>query len=76
MGVSEKTGNVLEFDRRGSESEGRWGNARPASGNALPDHAHTAADPVQFRKLLKSDYFSRKFLSFVDSVTVRAGERR
>ena len=32
-----------------------------ATWNALPDHIHTVADPVKFRKLLKSNYFSQAF---------------
>jgi len=37
--------------------------AGPATWNALPDHRHirTVADPVKFRKLLKSHYFSQAF---------------
>jgi len=33
----------------------------PATWNALPDHIRTVADPVKFRKLLKSHYFSQAF---------------
>jgi len=33
--------------------------AGPATWNALPDHIRTVADPVKFRKLLKSHYFSQ-----------------
>ena len=33
----------------------------PATWNALPDHIHTVADPVKFRKLLKSHCFSQAF---------------
>jgi len=29
--------------------------------NALPDHIRTVADPVKFRKLLKSHYISQAF---------------
>jgi len=29
--------------------------------NALPDHIRTVADPVKFRKLLESHYFSQVF---------------
>ena len=29
--------------------------------NALPDHIRTVADPVKFRELLKSHYFSQAF---------------
>jgi len=33
----------------------------PATWNALSDHIRTVADPVKFRKLLKSHYFSQAF---------------
>jgi len=33
----------------------------PATWNALPDLIRTVADPVKFRKLLKSHYFSQAF---------------
>jgi len=33
----------------------------PATWNALPDHIRTEADPVKFRKLLTSHYFSQAF---------------
>ena len=33
----------------------------PATWNALPDHIRTVADPVKFRKLLISHYFSQAF---------------
>jgi len=36
-------------------------HAGPATWNALPDHIRTVADPVKFRKLLKSLYFSQAF---------------
>ena len=36
-------------------------HAGPAAWNALPDHIRTVADPVKFRKLLKSHYFSKAF---------------
>jgi len=36
-------------------------HAGPATWNALPDHIRTVADPVKFRKLLKSHYFSQAF---------------
>jgi len=36
-------------------------HAGPATWNALPDHMRTVADPVKFRKLLKSLYFSQAF---------------
>ena len=34
---------------------------RSATWNALPDHIRAVADPVKFRKLLKSHYFSQDF---------------
>jgi len=37
----------------------------PATWNALPDHIRTVADPVKFRKLLKS-HFVANLLIFVD----------
>jgi len=37
--------------------ERAFSHAGPATGNALPDHIRTVADPVKFRKLLKSHYF-------------------
>jgi len=40
-------------------------HAGPATWNALPDHICTMADPVKFRKLLKSHFFV-KLLTFVD----------
>ena len=33
----------------------------PATWNDPPDHIRTVADPVEFRKLLKSHYFSQAF---------------
>jgi len=33
----------------------------PATWNALPDYIRTVADPVKFRKLFKSHYFSQTF---------------
>jgi len=41
--------------------ERAFSHAGPATWNALPDHIRTVADPVQFRKLLKSDCFSQAF---------------
>jgi len=38
--------------------ERAFSHAGPAAWNALPDHIRTAADPVKFRKLPKSHYFS------------------
>ena len=38
-----------------------FSHAGPTTWNALPDHFRTVADPVQFRKLLKSHYFSQAF---------------
>jgi len=35
--------------------------AGPATWNALPDHIRTVADPVKFRQLLKSHFFSQAF---------------
>jgi len=42
-----------------------FSHAGPATWNALPDHIRTVADPVKFRKLLKS-HFLVKLLTFVD----------
>ena len=41
--------------------ERAFSHAGPATWNALPDHIRTVADPVKFRKLLKSLYFSQAF---------------
>ena len=41
--------------------ERAFSHAGPAAWNALPDHIRTVADPVKFRKLLKSHYFSQAF---------------
>jgi len=41
--------------------ERAFSRAGPATWNALPDHIRTVADPVRFRKLLKSHYFSQAF---------------
>jgi len=41
--------------------ERSFSHAGPATWNALPDHIRTVADPVKFRKLLKSHYFSQAF---------------
>jgi len=38
--------------------ERAFSHAGPATWNALPDHIRAVADPVKFRKLLKSHYFS------------------
>jgi len=43
-----------------------FSHAGPATWNALPDHIRTAADPVKFRKLLKSHYFRQAFNIRVD----------
>jgi len=45
--------------------ERAFSHAGPATWNALPDHIRTVADPVKFRKLLKSHYF-RQVLTLVD----------
>jgi len=45
--------------------ERAFSHAGPAAWNALPDHIRTVADPVKFRKLLKSHYLF-KLLTFVD----------
>ena len=37
--------------------ERAFSHAGPATWNALPDNVRTVADPVKFRKLLKSHYF-------------------
>jgi len=36
-------------------------HAGPATWNALPDDVLTVADPVKFRRLLKSHYFTTAF---------------
>jgi len=41
--------------------ERAFSHARPATWKALPDHIRTVADPVKFRKLLKSHNFSQPF---------------
>jgi len=41
--------------------ERAFSHAGPATWNALPDHISTVADPVKFRKLLKSHHFSQAF---------------
>ena len=41
--------------------ERAFSHAGPATWNALPDNVRTVADPVKFRKLLKSLYFSQSF---------------
>ena len=41
--------------------ERAFSHAGPATWNALPDQIRTVADPVKFRKLLKSHYFSQTF---------------
>ena len=41
--------------------ERAFSHAGPATWNALLDHTHTMADPVKFRKLLKSHCFSQAF---------------
>ena len=46
---------------RTSFGERAFSHAGPATWNALPDHIRTVADPVKFRKLLKSLYFSQAF---------------
>jgi len=46
-------------------SERAFLHAGPATWNALPDHIRTVPDPVNFRKLLKSYYFSQA-LTLVD----------
>ena len=49
--------------------ERAFSHAGPATWNALPDHIRTVADPVKFRKLLKSHYFLYfliKLLTLVD----------
>ena len=41
--------------------ERAFSHAGPATWNAQPDHIRTVADPVKFRKLLKSHCFSQAF---------------
>ena len=48
---------------RAKFGERAFSHAGPATWNALPDHIRTVADPVKFRKLLKSHYFSQAFNS-------------
>jgi len=45
--------------------ERAFSHAGPATWNVLPDHIRTVADPVKFRKLLKS-HFLVNLLTFVD----------
>ena len=45
--------------------ERAFSHAGPATWNALPDHIRTVADPVKFRKLLKSHYLV-KLVIFLD----------
>ena len=45
--------------------EQAFSHAGSATWNSLPDHIRTVADPVSFRILLKSHYFSQ-LLTFVD----------
>ena len=52
--------------------ERAFSHAGPAAWNALPDHIRTMADPVKFRKLLKSHYLF-KLLTFVDFVFFSLG---
>jgi len=44
--------------------ERAFSHAGPATWNALPDNIRTVADPVKFRKLLKTHYFSQAFVDF------------
>ena len=46
--------------------EPAFSHAGPATWNALPDHIRTVADPVKFRKLLKSHFALVKLLIFDD----------
>jgi len=41
--------------------ERAFSRAGPATWNARPDHIRTVADPVKFRKLLKSHRYSQAF---------------
>ena len=41
--------------------ERAFSHAGPATWNALPDNIRTVADPVKFRKLFISLYFSQAF---------------
>jgi len=41
--------------------ERAFSHAGPATWNALPDNVRIVADPVKFRKLLKSHYFGIAF---------------
>ena len=43
--------------------ERAFSHAGPTTWNALPDHKSSVADPVKFRKLLKSNYFNQVFNS-------------
>jgi len=55
-------GDGVEWRRlRTKFSERAFSHVGPATWNALPDHIRTVADPVKFRKLLKSLYFSQAF---------------
>ena len=44
--------------------ERAFSHAGSATWNALPDHIRTVADPVKFRKLLKSHCYSQAFNIF------------
>ena len=49
--------------------ERAFSHAGPATWNALLDHIRTVADPVKFRKLLKSHYLVQ-LLIFLDFLCV------
>jgi len=50
--------NISLYQPERSNSKA-FSRAGPATWNALPNHIHTVADPVKFRKLLKSHYSSQ-----------------
>ena len=55
-------GDGVEWRRlRTKFGERAFSHTGPATWNALPDHIRTVADPVKFRKVLKSLYFSQAF---------------
>jgi len=58
--------HVFAFTKFGERAFSRAG---PATWNALPDHIRTVADPVKFRKLLKSHFLSQAF-NIVDFLCV------
>ena len=63
LGSKNRTSSTLSMDYsltrlRTKFGERAFSHAGPATWNALPDHIRTVADPVRFRKLLKSHCFN------------------